>query len=80
MTRLKVVDGEINFELDEVDTKIRDKGLDFHEEPVGIDFPTGSGYLLVNIDDALENSGVNYRICRKLGFGSNSNVWLVHDG
>lgn len=49
MTRL-----EVDFALNEVHARVRDKDEDLHLEPVGIGFPTNSRFLLLNISDAVE--------------------------
>lgn len=47
------------------------------EEDILLPIEEGGGYYTPKVDDTLKDG--RYKICRKLGFGRNSSVWLVFD-
>lgn len=55
----------------------RRNGPVFHEEPLG--YPAdGYGFLNIDIGDPIGAKG-RYVVCRKLGYGAYSSVWLAKD-
>ncbi|KAF9465238.1 kinase-like domain-containing protein [Collybia nuda] len=75
--------GNYEFELDDYDQAIFDGGLMFNEEEVGVPmmFAPEGGFPEVKIGDLFQDSdNTSLEVVRKLGFGNDSSVWLVHTG
>jgi hypothetical protein len=75
--------GNYEFELDDYDQAIFDGGLVFNEEEVGVPmmFAAEGGFPEIKIGDVLQGPDTaGFEVVRKLGFGSNSSIWLVRTG
>ncbi|CAL1710481.1 unnamed protein product [Somion occarium] len=71
-------DGGVDYEFDPADVKTVET-MKFSEESIGLHTPIGPGFRRVNIGDSFDILDTKFKICRKLGWGTHSSVWLVKD-